>query len=131
MEAGRTEAHHLAVVLNEAYSPSQPWSEQQVLTEMDSGATFMMGIYAEHPVAVLKMVPSGDQRVEFTDLGVLPIYRREGLARELMLEGINWCAIRSKTAITLDPGDRSELNSFFESLDFAAVDGRMTLRITS
>jgi GNAT superfamily N-acetyltransferase len=129
MEATRAEAHHLAVVLNEAFAPGDHWSEGAVLEQMDGGATFMMGIFAEHPVAVLRMSPLEDGRMEFADLGVLPIYRREGLARELLAEAINWCAIRGKDSISLDASDKPELAGLFESLDFVGAEGRFTRRL--
>lgn len=71
--------------LNQVYPSGSPWTEAMIARDLEREDTHFWTLYQGAVLAALCIVQDLAGEREILQLGVLPVYRGQGLARELLL----------------------------------------------
>ncbi len=115
------------VALDKELFPYSPWSSAQYKEELAAIPATRFYSIAENEKGEIVgyagvFCPGEDIEADILTLGVIPLYRRQGIARELMRQMEFWCGERQASAIMLEVKiDSVEAIALYESLGYQKI----------
>lgn len=115
------------VALDKELFPYSPWSSEQYKEELAAIPATRFYSIAENEKGEIVgyagvFCPGEDIEADILTVGVIPLYRRQGIARELIRQMEFWCGERSASAIMLEVKiDNLEAITLYESLGYMKI----------